>query len=339
MTKIAIVILNWNGISLLRGFIPSVLKYSEGENVTIWVADNGSEDDSVNFLSTEFPQVNLMEFEQNLGFTGGYNKAFSVIEAEYYILLNSDVEVTAEWLEPMLRLMEDDSGVAVCVPKIKDLNRREFFEYAGASGGFIDFLGYPFCRGRLFESIERDTGQYDDEKEIFWATGACMMIRAADWHAEGGFDERFFAHMEEIDLCWRLKNKGRKIMVCPSSVVFHLGGGTLPRYHPKKTYYNFRNSLLMLLRNLPRRKLYLLLIRWLFDWMSVIKFLAAFSFRNALAVIRAHLGFLRLSGVYLSQRKKADKNNILPDHREIYRKSIVIDFFLRKRKKFTSLEF
>jgi len=349
MTKIAIVILNWNGIGFLRRFMPCVTEYSSSEQVEVWVADNGSTDGSMGFLRDRFPEVMLLEFDRNYGFAGGYNKALAEIKAEYYILLNSDVMVTPGWTEPLLQAMENDKSIAACMPKIKDLNRREYFEYAGAAGGYIDFLGYPFCRGRVFDVLEKDNGQYDDIREVFWTTGACMMVRGAHWHDEGGLDDTFFAHMEEIDLCWRLKNSGKKIIVCPSSVVYHLGGGTLPQYHPRKTFWNFRNSLLMLLKNLPPGKLYLVFVRLLFDWLSVIKFLVALSFSNALAVLRAHIAFFGLVRRYLKKRREQHQRNIAikwfwtekdatpRKHREIYSGSVVIGFFLLKRRYFSQI--
>lgn len=339
MTKLAIVILNWNGIDFLKRFVPSVIQHSAGDQTEIWIADNGSEDGSAVFLKKEFAGLRILELDCNYGFAGGYNRALSQIEAEYYILLNSDIEVTNGWTGPMLRLLESDQAVAACMPKIMDLNFRDHFEYAGAAGGFIDFLGYPFCRGRIFESIEKDTGQYDDENEVFWASGACLMIRAGDWHAAGGFDESFFAHMEEIDLCWRLKNSGKKIMACPSSVVFHLGGGTLPRYHPKKTFLNFRNSLLMLVRNLPGGKLYLVPVRLFFDWLSVVKFMTTFSFGNMMAVLKAHLDFFRLLPRCFKIRKKLLSAGRNVNNYGIYHRSIVFDFFLAGKRYFTSLKF
>jgi GT2 family glycosyltransferase len=337
MTRVSIVILNWNGIDFLKRFIPSVLEYSSGKDMALWIADNGSTDGSAGFLKERYPEINLLEFDLNYGFAGGYNRALSLIESEYFILLNSDVEVTPGWTEPMLKIMESDPEVAACMPKIRDLNRREYFEYAGASGGFMDFMGYPFCRGRIFDLVEEDKGQYDEEREVFWATGACMMVRAADWHSLRGFDDRFFAHMEEIDLCWKLKNAGKKIMVCPTSVVYHLGGGTLSRDNPRKTWFNFRNSLLMLLKNLPAGKLYLVLLRMVFDWLSMIKYIVSFSFANAFAIFRAHISFFGLVPLYLRERMRRQASIRSLKHKEIYPESIVINFFVRGRKHFSQL--
>jgi GT2 family glycosyltransferase len=339
MTGLAIIILNWNGVAYLRRFLPGVVDNSRGNEITIWVADNYSLDNSLEFVREHYPEVRILEFDRNYGFAGGYNRALAAIPAEYYILLNSDVEVTPGWTEPLLKLMESNSEVAACMPRIRDLNNREYFEHAGASGGFIDYLGYPFCRGRIFDVVEKDTGQYDDERDIFWATGACMMVRAADWHGAGGFDERFFAHMEEIELCWRLKNAGKRIRVVPSSVVYHVGGGTLPVNSPRKTWFNFRNSLLMLLLNLPPGKLHLLLVRLGLDWLSVFKFLLAFSFANAFAVIRSHVSFFMLFPEYFRRRRNLSKRKNVVLHREIYPGSIVLKFFLGGRKFFSDLDF
>ncbi len=338
MIKLAVVILNWNGLGYLKRFMPGIIENSQGEQVKVWVVDNFSSDGSIEFLEEHFPEVSLMELDWNYGFSGGYNRALDIIEAEYYILLNSDVEVTKGWTEPLLKLMEADPGIAACMPKVKDLNRKEYFEYAGAAGGFIDFMGYPFCRGRIFDVVEKDSGQYDNEYEIFWATGACMMLRASDWHEAGGFDEKFFAHMEEIDLCWRFKNAGKNIRVVPSSVVYHHGGGTLPVSNPRKTWFNFRNSLLMLLKNLPDGKISLIFVRLLADWLSIIKFLLSLSFANALAVVRAHIAFFSLVPYCLRKRSELRKTSGLSDHDEIYSKSIVIEFFLRKKKYFSMLD-
>lgn len=349
MIRLAVVILNWNGIDFLRRFLPSVINYTPAVDTEIWVADNGSTDGSAEFLREQFSSVRLLELDRNYGFAGGYNIALDEINAKFYILLNSDMEVTPGWTQPLLRTMESDTSIAACMPKIRDVNRREYFEHAGASGGFIDFLGYPFCRGRVFDAIEKDENQYNDEREVFWATGACMMVRGGDWHAEGGFDETFFAHMEEIDLCWRWKNRGKKIMVSPLSVVYHLGGGTLPKENPKKTFLNFRNSLLMLLKNLPSGKLFLLLVRLFLDWLSLLKFLSSFSLSNARAVLRAHWSFFGLIPAYIKKRGAIGNSPGTPgirrpvkalaslEHREIYKGSVVISFFVLKKRYFSRI--
>ncbi len=250
MKQAAVVILNWNGKKFLEEFLPSVIKYSS-DAADIIVADNASEDDSVDFLKKNFPQVKIILNEQNYGFAEGYNKALSKVEAKYYILLNSDIEVSKDWIEPVISCMEKDEKIGACQPKIRSLHEPEMFEYAGASGGFIDKLGYPFCRGRLFHTLEKDNGQYDDKKEVFWATGACLFVRSDLYNKLGGLDSDFFAHMEEIDYCWRLKNYGYKVYVCPESIVYHVGGGTLPKAPYCKTYLNFRNNLTLLYKNLP----------------------------------------------------------------------------------------
>ncbi len=349
MKKLAVVILNWNGEKLLRKFLPGVVRHSMSDSTCVWVADNGSDDGSVGYVSREFPEVQLVRLDRNYGFSGGYNRALALIKAEYYLLLNSDAEVTPGWTEPLLQIMESNPDVAACMPKIRDEGKRDYFEYAGAAGGFIDFLGYPFCRGRIFDITEKDTGQYDDERDVFWATGACMMVRADDWHVFGGFDDGFFAHMEEIDLCWRMRNGGRRIMVCPSSLVYHQGGATLPGSDPKKTFLNFRNSLSMLLKNLHGRRLWLLLLRLCFDWLSVMKFVAALSFRNALAVVRAHIAFFRLLPDNIRKRRTMQRLlSSMPTARKsgpghpgfpavVYRRSIVFDFFILRRRVFSRL--
>ncbi|MFM9008280.1 MAG: glycosyltransferase family 2 protein [Bacteroidota bacterium] len=248
MKRVAIVILNWNGASFLKRFLPGVI--SDASHLArIVVADNASTDDSVELLARDFPQVEIIRLERNFGFTGGYNRALAQLDADYFLLLNSDVETSSGWLEPLIDWMDKHPETAACQPKIRSYEHRNLFEHAGACGGFIDRLGYPFCRGRIMHSLEADTGQYDSPLPVFWATGACMMIRGALYKQAGGFDERFFAHMEEIDLCWRLIKQGHNIMVIPQSTVFHVGGGTLPKNNPRKTFYNFSHNLLMLTKN------------------------------------------------------------------------------------------
>ena len=251
--SVAIVILNWNGKKLLQQYLPSVVKYSLGCDVI--VADNGSDDDSVEYVQTNFPMVRIIKLDKNYGFTGGYNRALKQVYAQYYVLLNDDVEVTKGWVNPVIKMMQQDTQIAVCQPKLMSYVNKNKFEYAGAAGGYIDYLGYPFCAGRIFERTEDDNGQYDKPREIFWASGAAMFVRSDLFHALGGLDEDFFAHMEEIDFCWRAKNAGYKIMYCPDSTVYHYGGGTLNKISPRKTFLNFRNSLLLLYKNLPASKL------------------------------------------------------------------------------------
>ena len=252
--KVAIVILNWNGEAMLRRFLPTVLRYSCDE-AEVWVADNASTDSSVQLLREHFPSVKLILLEKNYGFAEGYNKALAQIEAEYFVLLNSDVEVTHHWLTPLVEYMNTHLDVAACQPKLLSEANHDYFEYAGASGGFIDRYGYPFCRGRIFNTVEEDNGQYNYNIDILWATGACLLIRSTDYRALNGLDGRFFAHNEEIDLCWRLRQRGRRIVCIPESEVYHVGGGTLPKSNPMKTFLNFRNNLTMLYKNLPDAEL------------------------------------------------------------------------------------
>ncbi|PUB34510.1 GT2 family glycosyltransferase [Elizabethkingia sp. YR214] len=287
--KIAIAILNWNGKSWLEKFLPNVLVNSQSAEV--YVIDNASTDDSVAYISNHFPSVKIVINQQNHGFAGGYNEGLKQIHADIYCLLNSDVEVTSGWLDPVSALFEKIPDIAAIQPKVLDYNRKNFFEFAGAGGGVIDNLGYPYCRGRIFENIEEDKGQYNDETEIFWASGCCLFIRSEDFWAHNGFDSRFFAHQEEIDLCWRLKNSGRKIYYTGKSTVYHVGGGTLQKQNPRKTYLNIRNNLSMMLKNLPSGKLYLIFIRLCLDGVAGIYFMFKHGFSHTWAVIRAHFGF------------------------------------------------
>ena len=287
--KIAIAILNWNGKSWLEKFLPNVLENSQSAEV--YVIDNASTDDSVAYISTYFPSVKIVINQQNHGFAGGYNEGLKQIHADIYCLLNSDVEVTPGWLDPVAALFEKSPDIAAIQPKVLDYNRKNFFEFAGAGGGLIDNLGYPYCRGRVFENVEEDKGQYNDETEIFWASGCCLFIRSEDFWKENGFDARFFAHQEEIDLCWRLKNSGRKIYYTGKSAIYHVGGGTLQKQNPRKTYLNIRNNLSMMLKNLPSDKLYLIFIRLCLDGIAGIYFMFKHGFSHTWAVIKAHFGF------------------------------------------------
>lgn len=287
---LAIVILNWNGKNWLEKFLPNVIKHSE--NATIYVIDNSSTDDSVSFLKQIFSQIKIVHNQENHGFAGGYNEGLKEIKHEFYCLLNSDVEVTYNWLTPIQNIFESNPQIAAVQPKILDFNRRNYFEFAGAAGGFLDNLGYPYCRGRIFENIEEDHGQYNDEVEIFWASGCCFFIRSADFWAQNGFDARFFAHQEEIDLCWRLKNSGKKIFYTGKSTVYHVGGGTLNKQSPQKTFLNMRNNLSMILKNTPLLNgILLVLFRMILDGFAGIYF----GYKNGLphfwAVIRAHFSF------------------------------------------------
>lgn len=268
MEKVAIVILNWNGQQMLAQYLPTVLEYSQGE-ATVYVADNASTDDSLGLLRRDFPQCKVIVLDKNWGFAEGYNKALRQVEAEYYLLLNSDIEVTPHWLTPLTAFMDKHQEVAACQPKLLAIHQRDSFEYAGACGGFLDRYGYPFCRGRIFDTLEQDEGQYDTPQEVLWATGAALMIRAQDYWDCGGLDGRFFAHNEEIDLCWRLCIRGRKVYCLPQSKVYHVGGGTLPKSNPMKTFLNFRNNLTMLYKCLPDDELrHVMRWRWLLDYVA-----------------------------------------------------------------------
>lgn len=329
--KTAVVILNWNGKKFLEQFLPSVLKHSA--DASVFVADNGSTDDSISFLEKRFPQVKILSSLENKGFAGGYNEALKQVQAEYFVLLNSDVEVTEGWINPVIDLMDSDINVAACQPKIKMYADNKMFEYAGAAGGFIDKYGYPFCRGRIFETLEEDKGQYNDNCEVFWATGACMFVRSEAFFEAGGFDEDFFAHMEEIDLCWRMKNLGHKIMYCGSSTVFHVGGGTLQKSNPLKTYLNFRNSLMMLIKNTKGFKLFcVLFVRAVLDDLAQLKFILSGDFKNFIAVQKAQF-YVVFNFFKIRSKRKVVKENVTG----IYNHSIVADYFLRGKKKFSDL--
>jgi GT2 family glycosyltransferase len=327
LKKIAVVILNWNGVKLLEQFLPSVLSFSS--EATIYIADNASTDTSVQFVKKHYPMVKILQNDENFGFANGYNTALQQVEEEYYCLLNSDVEVTENWITPILSLFESDSDVAIIQPKILDFKSKEYFEYAGAAGGFIDKYGYPFCRGRIFETIEKDNQQYNDEKDIFWASGACFFIRKDIYRKLNGFDGDFFAHQEEIDLCWRASNLGYKAKYTSKSLVYHVGGATLNEGNPKKTFLNFRNSLIMLLKNLPKNKLFqVLFCRMLLDGIAGIKFLFSGKFSHLVAVLKAHFSF------YLSIKSNYQKRSKTQEENYFYTKSIVYSYFLKGGKKF-----
>lgn len=328
--KIAVVILNWNGILLLEKFLPSLLKYSA--EATIYVADNASTDDSISFVKAFFPAVQIVKNDSNLGFADGYNQALKYIDAEIYALVNSDIEVTENWLQPIIKMFESEPDTAIIQPKILDFKRKEYFEYAGAAGGFIDQYGYPYCRGRIFDALEKDIGQYDDHCQIFWASGACFFIRSQVYKDLNGFDGEFFAHQEEIDLCWRAFNKGNKIKYNSESVVYHIGGATLQQGNPKKTFLNFRNSLLMLTKNLPKEQLYKILLgRMLLDGIAGIQFLVQGKPKHFFAVLKAHWSFYGLFMAYYKKRNKFQ-------HTEYYNvKSIVYLYFIRKIIVFNDL--
>lgn len=338
MLKVAVVILNWNGKKYLEQFLPSLIENTNFDNSEIIIADNNSSDDSINFLAKSYPNLRLIKLDKNYGFAGGYNKALNQINAEYFVLLNSDIEVAANWLSPLINLMDTDKSVAACQPKIKSFHKKDYFEYAGASGGFIDKYGYPFCRGRILDKIEVDNKQYDNVIDVFWASGACMVVRADLFKSLNGLDNDFFAHMEEIDLCWRLKNNGYRIVVNPKSVVYHIGGGTLPNNSPFKLYLNYRNNLFLLYKNLPKGKLLpILFTRMILDGVSALIFLAKFSFANFNAVIKAHINFYKALNNLKTKRKELLINSTVSTHKEIYTNSIVIDYFIRKKQLFKDL--
>lgn len=331
--KVAVVILNWNGVSFLRQFMPLLISNSRGE-AEIFVADNASTDDSVAFLQKHHPEVKIILNKENGGFAKGYNDALRQVDAEYFVLLNSDIEVTENWIMPVISLMDANPQVAACQPRIRSYHERKKFEYAGAAGGFIDKYGYPFCRGRIFLNLEEDHGQYDDACEIFWATGACMFVRAEVFRDLGGFDDDFFAHMEEIDFCWRLNNTGYKVMYCPSSTVYHIGGGTLPKASWRKTYLNFRNNFFLLYKNLPDDQLVKVFItRLLLDGVAAFKFLISAGFKDFLAVTRAHIHFYKALP-RLRQKRKALKQGSM---KGVYQRNIVSEYYLRGKKVFSDL--
>ena len=330
--KLAVVILNWNGKKFLERFLPALIKYCP-EYAEIIIADNASSDDSVAFLKAEYPELRIIQNQQNGGFSKGYNEALKQIDATYYCLLNSDIEVAEYWIEPVIDLMDSDPQIAVCQPKILAYHHPNEFEYAGACGGFIDRLGYPFCRGRIFDCLEKDHGQYDDITEIFWATGAAMFVRADVYNAVGGLDEDFFAHQEEIDFCWRVKNCGYKIKVCPQSKVYHIGGGTLPKNNAKKTYLNFRNNLCLLLKNTPRNQLFsVLFYRFFLDLLAAVVFLLQGQFKDFFAVFKAHLNFIK----HFNKMKRKRIPHLKP-LKDIYPKSVVWAYFVKKIKIYSEL--
>lgn len=335
--KVAVVILNWNGEAMLRRFLPTVVRYSCDE-AEIWVADNASDDASVQLLREHFPSVRLIQLDKNYGFAEGYNRALAQIEAEYYVLLNSDVEVTHHWLTPLVEYMDAYPDVAACQPKLLSEANRDYFEYAGASGGFIDRYGYPFCRGRIFNTVEEDNGQYDYIIDILWATGACMLIRSADYREAHGLDGRFFAHNEEIDLCWRLRQRGRRIVCIPESEVYHVGGGTLPKSNPMKTFLNFQNNLTMLYKNLPDGELKgVMRVRRVLDYVAALKMLVADrSWADFKAVVKARRAFYRWRHNFDDDRREIGRTRTAgPSERVDY--SILWQYYVKGRKTFSQL--
>jgi GT2 family glycosyltransferase len=339
MTRIAVVILNWNGSGFLSRFLPSVCRYSTGQDVNVIVVDNGSSDDSISLLKQQFPEVEVIAFPENFGFALGYLKALRMIDAQYFVLLNSDVEVTEGWLDPMRAAMDVNPSLGACMPKMMDYNRRAYFEYAGAAGGYLDVLGYPFCRGRMLSQVEKDKGQYNDRKQVFWATGACLFIRSEAYFHAGELDGDFFAHMEEIDLCWRLLKTGYTIECIPQSEVYHVGGGTLPNNNPRKLYLNYRNNLFLLFKNLEGVYLVpVILVRMILDGLSAFSYLLNGKSSFFRAVIRAHLSFYRHFPSLIRKRKELNKLTRKNRIREIYPGSILWNFFVRKKRTFDQLD-
>ena len=324
----AVVILNWNGLPMLQAYLPTLVARTQDPGAFIVVADNGSTDGSVDWLQANWPDIRTLRFDKNYGFTGGYNRALREIDADYYVLLNSDVEVSEGWLAPLVGFLEEHPEVGICQPKILSMADRGRFEYAGAAGGFIDRYGYPFCRGRILSNLESDTGQYDEAEDCFWATGACMVVRSALYHHLGGLDELFFAHMEEIDFCWRAKLLGYQVWCVPASTVWHVGGGTLPNNSPKKLYFNYRNNLLMLYKNLPERVRWSrIFIRMCLDGASAAIYLLSGKWPFFKAVWRAHRDYRRMRRDEDPSPFEEERNNI-----GLYDGSIVLKFFLSGRK-------
>jgi GT2 family glycosyltransferase len=337
LTKLAIVILNWNGKHWLEKFLPGVVAHSSIQGVEIFVADNGSTDSSLEYLQQNFPSVKLLNLSENYGYAGGYNRALMQIKADYFLLLNSDIEVTENWLQPMLHRMDNNSGIGALQPKILWYSHRDTFEYAGAAGGYIDKRVYPFCRGRIFDTLEKDEGQYDDARPVFWATGACLLVRADVFFAAGMLDDDLFAHMEEIDLCWRMQHKGYEVWVEPASVVYHVGGGTLHKSNPRKTFLNFRNNLAIMYKNLPADGLWLtIFIRLVLDGVSGAYFMLKGNFADTWAIVKAHFAFYGMLHK-LQFKRKSIVQKPLTTLQGVYTGSIVWQYFARKKRFFREL--
>ena len=337
MKQTAVVILNYNGAGMLRRFLPSVIEYSP--EASIYVADNGSSDESCDVIRNEFPAVKLMVLDHNYGFAEGYNRALAQVDEEYAVLLNSDVEVTRGWLSPMTQFLDSNPEVAACQPKLLSFKQKDFFEYAGAAGGFIDKWGYTFCRGRIFNTVERDSGQYDDTTDVLWATGAALMIRNEVYKNNGGLDGRFFAHMEEIDLCWRLRSRGYRIACVPQSHVYHVGGATLKKENPQKTYLNFRNNLLMIYKNAPDCQLKkIMLFRKVFDNVAALKFLASGDYAAFKAVRKARRDFKAMRSGYDKARAENMKLAVTTHIPEVLKSSILYKYYLGFKHTYSSLK-
>ena len=331
---IAVVILNWNGKKMLERFLPSVTAHTTG-NAEVVIADNGSTDDSIAFLEKEYPQLRIIRMDKNYGFAEGYNRALAQIEADYYVLLNDDVEVTEGWIEPVIDQMEQNPDTAICQPKLLMYDQRDTFEYAGGAGGFIDKYGYPFCRGRLFTTLEKDHGQYDDPCEIFWASGAAMFVKAKVWKELGGLDGEFFAHMEEIDFCWRAKNAGYRVEYCPKSTIYHVGGGTLPKSNPRKTFLNFRNNMALLYKNLPQKRLaWVMVLRVLLDYVAAFKFLLERKPQEFKAVVDAHKAFYKwMPRLKVKRYRQQSQQKVTC----IYQGLLLVRYYLLHKTKFSQV--
>ncbi|HKM45463.1 MAG TPA: glycosyltransferase family 2 protein [Dysgonamonadaceae bacterium] len=338
MIKTSVVILNWNGAELLKKFLPTVLKYTQSADCEVVVADNHSSDNSVEVLMSEFPSVKLILLDKNYGFAEGYNRALKEVTAKYVVLLNSDIETTDNWLEPLIDHLENNPDTAAVQPKILSYADKSKFEYAGAAGGFIDRYGYPFCRGRILDELEEDRGQYNNIERIFWATGACLCMRLTEYEKTGGLDGDFFAHMEEIDLCWRLQSRGKSIVCVPQSTVYHVGGASLNSESPRKTYLNFRNNLLMIYKNASRSRLiHILLMRIFLDVAAMLHFIVFGKFGHAQSVIRAYSDFIKMKTSFKHKRKE---NLMKTTHIVIkpqYKGSILFDYYLLQKKTFSSI--
>lgn len=333
---VAVVILNWNGKDHLAQFLSSVVA-STYPALEVIVGDNGSSDDSVAFVRAHYPQIRIIQNEENYGYAGGYNRVLQQVEADYYVLLNSDVEVTPDWIEPIINYLEQHPQMAAAQPKIRSFHERDRFEYAGAAGGYLDHAGFPFCRGRLFDQTEVDHGQYDDYREVFWASGAALFIKSTAWKQSGGFDPDFFAHMEEIDLCWRLKRLGYSIGYCPDAVVFHVGGGTLEASNPRKTYLNFRNNLYMLQKNLPFwRAVWIISLRMWYDFFALLYFAYQGKWTDAKEISHSHRSFFA-DFLRTSKKRKTIASAKTLNKSGYYRRSVVWDFYIRKKRSFNQL--
>jgi hypothetical protein len=335
MSDVSVVILNYNGKSLLEKFLGEVIRHSPGAEIV--VADNGSTDTSVQFIESAFPQVQIIRINSNLGFCAGYNFALKQVNTPLAVLLNSDVQVTPNWLSPIVQIMQERNDVAAAQPKVLSYNQKNHFEYAGAAGGFIDSLGYPFCRGRVFDYTETDQGQYNDTRHVFWATGACLFIRTQLFREMGGFDEDFFAHMEEIDLCWRLRRRGMEIIYCGNSTIYHVGGATLAAGNPRKVFFNFRNGMFLIIKHFsPLSLAWKLPIRIMLDWLAAIVFLFGHP-RASWSVISAHAAVLAMLGRTLAKRRVLRAHLPTYEVKQVYKGSVVWNYFLRNQKTFRDL--